>query len=227
MLYYGEDHWIFSTDGDTLAGLYLAELTQGMYLDGDDSFPGRQSAIRAGQIKTALEPASLDRQSQKLFYAAARAAGESRSPVMVHVEKGAYPIALADFLQKEGLTPERLIFCHLDRAVGDLGVHKELCRRGSCLEYDTIGRPKYHDDAREADIVLEMVFAGFENRLLMSLDTTRARLASYGGSPGLCYIIEEFIPLLKSRGLTERQIGLFFVENPARAFFRGISPILK
>jgi phosphotriesterase-related protein len=222
MLYYAEDHWIFGIDGDTLAGLYLTELSEGMYLDGDNSFPRRQSAIRAGQIKTALEAGPLDRQSQKLFYAAARAAGEARSPVMVHVEKDAGPIELADLLQKEGLPPEQLIFCHLDRALEDLGIHRELCRRGIYLEYDTIGRPKYHDDHREADMILEMVSAGFESRLLMSLDTTRSRLASYGGSPGLCHIIENFIPLLKSRGLTEEQIRLFFVENPARAFVRGI-----
>ena len=54
----------------------------------------------------------------------------------------------------------------------------------------------------------------------MSLDTTRARLKSYGGTPGLSYILEEFIPLLIKRGLTEEHIRSFFVENPARVFAR-------
>jgi phosphotriesterase-related protein len=52
----------------------------------------------------------------------------------------------------------------------------------------------------------------------MSLDTTRARLRSYGGIPGLPYIIESFIPLLRRRGITEKQINLFFKENPAGIF---------
>jgi phosphotriesterase-related protein len=65
-----------------------------------------------------------------------------------------------------------------------------------------------------------MTEAGFAGQLLMSLDTTRARLRAYGGSPGLCHILENFIPLLKHRGLGEEQIRMFFVENPARAFAR-------
>jgi phosphotriesterase-related protein len=218
MIYYPEDHLIFKAGADELTGFFLGELNEGMYVEesGEPACAGR-----AGQIKTALEAGAFDRQSRKLFIAAAEAAKESGCAVMVHVERDADPAALADFLLKQGLAPSRLIFCHLDRAIGDLGVHRELCRRGAYLEYDTIGRPKYHGDERETEIVLQLMEAGFAGQLLMSLDTTRARLSSYGGSPGLCHIIESFIPLLKSRGLTEDHIRMFFVDNPARAFARG------
>jgi phosphotriesterase-related protein len=228
MIYYPENHTIFKAGADELTSFFLGELNQGMYVEEEPACAepgfgvpaGGQSAGRAGQIKTALEKGAFDRQSQKLFIAAAEAAKESGCAVMVHVERDADPIALADFLQKEGLAPEQLIFCHLDRAIGDLGVHRELCRRGAYLEYDTIGRPKYHSDEREAEIVLQMTEAGFAGQLLMSLDVTRARLSSYGGSPGLCHLIESFIPLLKSRGLTEDHIRLFFADNPSKAFAR-------
>jgi phosphotriesterase-related protein len=245
MLYYPEDHWIFKADAGELTRFYLAELNEAMYagenigsagpagsipegkpapgefgIPGDKAFPGGQSAGKAGQIKTALEAGTLDRQSQKLFSAAADAARESGCAMMVHVEQDADPAASADYLLKQGLAPSRLIFCHLDRAIGDLGVHKELCRRGAYLEYDTIGRPKYHDDEQEAKIILEMAEAGFAGQLLMSLDTTRARLRAYGGNPGRCHILESFIPLLKNRGFTEEHIRMFFVKNPARVFTR-------
>jgi phosphotriesterase-related protein len=238
MIYYPEDHWIFKAGADELTRFYLTELQAGMCREetlsaprsgsspepgmpaGDGASCGGQNTGRAGQIKTALEEGPLDRQSQKLFAAAAAAARESGCAVMVHVEPEAAPAALADFLQKQGLPSSRLIFCHLDRAVGDLGVHQELFRRGAYLEYDTIGRPKYHSDEREAEIVLEMAEAGFAGQILMSLDTTRARLGAYGGSPGLGHIIEYFIPQLKNRGLGEEYIRMFFVENPANAFAR-------
>jgi phosphotriesterase-related protein len=231
MIYYPEDHLIFKAGADELTRFFLTELNEGMYAEKrlspaefglrDGTFPAGQNTGRAGQIKTALEAGTFDRQSQKRFIAAAAAAGESGCAVMVHVEPEAAPAALADFLLKQGLVPSRLIFCHVDRAVGDLGVHRELCRRGAYLEYDTIGRPKYHSDEREAEIVLEMTEAGFAGQILMSLDTTRARLASYGGSPGLRHILESFIPLLKSRGLPEEHIRMFFVRNPAGAFTRN------
>ncbi|MDR1128878.1 MAG: hypothetical protein LBL20_06160 [Treponema sp.] len=233
MLYYPEDHRIFTAGADELARFFLAELNEGMYME-ESRIPtgfepaagiaaGPRNPGRAGQIKTALEAGAFDRQSQKLFTAAAAAAVESGCAVMVHVERDAVPTALADFLLKEGLAPARLIFCHLDRAVEDLGVHRELCRRGAYLEYDTIGRPKYYSDKREAEIVLELTEAGFSEQILMALDTTRARLGAYGGSPGLCHILESFIPLLKSRGLTEEHIQMFFVKNPAGAFARTVS----
>ena len=59
----------------------------------------------------------------------------------------------------------------------------------------------------------------------MSLDTTRSRLRSYGGVPGLAHILDAFIPLLLRKGLTEAHIKAFFVENPARVFSRYASEI--
>jgi phosphotriesterase-related protein len=63
-----------------------------------------------------------------------------------------------------------------------------------------------------------MLETGYEDKLMMSLDVTRARLASYGGAPGLRYIIDTFIPFLKGRGVSALQIQKAFVDNPARFF---------
>ncbi|MDR2630604.1 MAG: hypothetical protein LBC60_06755, partial [Spirochaetaceae bacterium] len=220
MTYYPPGHWIHTAGADELTRLFIAELREGMYLDGDRVYPQRQGPIRAGQIKTALDTEGLTPRYQKLFAAAAAAARVSGCALMAHIEKGSEPLGLSDYLCKQGLDPNRLIFCHLDRAVADTAVHRELCLRGGNLEYDTIGRLKYHDDEREAAIITEILEAGYEKQLLMSLDTTRARLRSYGGSPGLSYILENFIPLLRRRGVSEAQIGAFFWQNPARVFAR-------
>jgi phosphotriesterase-related protein len=218
MTYYPKDHWIHTASADQLTRLFIAELQEGMYLDGDSAYPQRQGTIRAGQIKTALDREGLSPSYQKLFAAAVSAAVVSGRALMVHIEKGSDPLGLSGYLFKRGLAPDRLIFCHLDRAIMDTAVHRELCRRGISLEYDTIGRPKYHDDQREVELITEILEAGYEKQLLMSLDTTRARLRSYGGSPGLAYILENFIPLLLRCGVSEAQAGVFFRENPARVF---------
>jgi phosphotriesterase-related protein len=215
--FYPEDHWLHSAGEEDLTCLFIAELNQGMYLNGDTAFPSRQGSAQAGQIKTALDTEGMSPRYQKLFAAAAEAAMAAGCALMAHIEKDADPRRLADFLLKRGLSPNRTIFCHLDRAITDVRIHREICEQGIYLEYDTIGRPKYHDDEKEAAIVLELVEAGYEKQLLMSLDTTRARLASYGGAPGLTHILDAFIPLLLRRGLTENHIRGFFVENPARA----------
>jgi phosphotriesterase-related protein len=218
--YYPEDHWLHSAGEDELTRLFISELNQGMYMDGDIAFPLRQGDAKAGQIKAALDTEGLSLRYQKLFISAMEAAKIADCALMVHIERDSDPRQLANFIFKQGLSQDRVIFCHLDRAITDIRVHKEICELGIYLEYDTIGRPKYHDDEKEATIILELLEAGYENQILMSLDTTRARLASYGGVPGLVYILDEFIPLLLRKGITVTQIRSFFIENPALVFAR-------
>ena len=221
MQFYPEGHWIYSAGADQITRLYLAELGEGMFLDGDGAkIPVRHIEARAGLIKSALDAGEFTSQYQKLFTAALEAAKISGAALMVHIEKGSDPEALAVFLEKQGLDPHRIVFCHLDRAVANTAVHRAICARSISLEFDTIGRPKYHDDRTEIGIILPLLEAGYENRLLMSLDTTRARLKSYGGTPGLTYILEQFIPLMRGSGITEEQIDLFFRKNPARLLCR-------
>ena len=218
--YYPEEHWVFSAFEEDITKLFTAELEQGMYFDGDTAFPLRQSGIRAGQIKTALDSEGLSPPYRKLFRAAADAAKKTGSPLMTHIENGSNPVELADFLEKEGVSPSRMIFCHMDRAIPDAAIHRELCSRGIYLEYDTICRSKYHDDEHELALIAGLLGVGYGDRLLMSLDTTRPRLKSYGGNPGLSYIIKEFIPFLRKNGISEVDIRRFFVENPARIFLK-------
>jgi phosphotriesterase-related protein len=215
--FYPAGHWIFSMAEGEIEQIFVDELADGMYVSCDSSAPLKKTGIRAGQIKTALD-GELSALCKKLFSAAARAAKITDRALMIHVERGSNPLELAGFLDGFGVNPERVVFCHMDRATDDIAVHREICSRGSSLEYDTICRPKYHDDGREAEIIASMLDAGFEDSLLMSLDVTRARLASYGGAPGLCYIIDKFMPFLRDRGVSEGQIRKAFVDNPARVF---------
>ena len=62
-----------------------------------------------------------------------------------------------------------------------------------------------------------MIEWGFEDKILLGIDTTRARLKSYGGSIGLGYIKERFIPLLLQYGVTRKIIDKFTTINPAKA----------
>jgi phosphotriesterase-related protein len=219
MTFYPVGHWIFSGSAGSLADLFIRELEEGMYADGDDEAPSRRLAVRASQIKTALD-GEIDGEVSRLFHAAADANKETGAPLMVHVEKNSDPIALANLLERWGVDAETMIFCHMDRMIPDLKIHRELCARGVHLEYDTIARPRYHSDDHEADITMEMIESGCEGRLLMGLDVTRERMRSYGGVPGLDHILRGFIPLLLSKGVSEDTVRAIFVDNPASVFSR-------
>lgn len=207
VIFYPENHWIFLYDTAKLAEIFLHELEVGLYRDCDCAAPYKYMDAKAGIIKCALDTCGLNFQYKKLFDAAIHAAVKTSAPMMIHIEKGSDPVMLANYLKEKNVNLNKVIFCHMDRACSDLNIHQELCRMGIYLEYDTIGRFKYHTDDHEAEIFLNLIQAGYEDRLLFSLDTTRDRLKSYHPEGiGLTYILRTFIPVLKDHGLTEEQL---------------------
>ena len=207
---------------DQLADIFTSEITTGMFAETSYTETAiaethARTGIRAGQIKTALER-EFTETHKKLFSAAAAASVNTGVPVMIHVDKDADPLALLNFLVEKGVKPNKLIFCHIDRFFSDITVHREIAETGAYLEYDTIARPKYHSEEKETSLILEIFDSGFEDNIMMSLDTTRDRLESYGGDPGLCYLLKTYIPELKKRGVSDSILKKVFVANPAEAY---------
>lgn len=218
LIFYPENHWIFSWNKDQLAQLYIQELTEGMFMPCDSNEPHSQTDILAGQIKTALDREGLTPRYRTLLAAAVQAQKATGSALMVHTETGADARELADYLDALGADLSHTVFCHMDRTEADLSVHTEICRRGIAMEYDTIARKKYHDNHREVEIVRALLDSGFQSQLLMALDVTRARLIRYGGQVGLCYILNEFLGYCKSQGISDAALQDIFYNNPSKYF---------
>ena len=217
LVYYGKDNPFLDFGEDAFAGLFTEEIQKGMYADCFYTGEPEPTNIRAGQIKAALEREFKD-VHKRLFSGAASASRETGVPVMIHVDKDADPLMLLDFFAGAGVSADRQIYCHIDRAIEDLSIHKEIARAGAYIEYDTIARPKYHGNDVENKIILEMLDAGHEDVLLFSLDMTRERLKGYGGTPGLDYILREYIPELKALGVGDTTMHKIFIANPAAVY---------
>ncbi|NLE66899.1 MAG: hypothetical protein GX608_05690 [Lentisphaerae bacterium] len=204
--FYEEGAYIFRSDESQIAGLFISEFENGMISSQKDG--GKPLDARAGMIKTAIDTGGIfaDGTYAKLFSAAAEAAARTGMPVMCHIEQNADALHVVDFFEKRGIEPGRLLICHLDRARYDFAYHKEVLDTGVYLEYDTINRPKYISNREELSLIAAMLEAGYEDRILLSLDTTNARLRAYGADMGLDYIIKEFVPLLKAAGAGDGQI---------------------
>lgn len=213
--FYPSEHWLHSQSESQLEELFCQELTQGMYENADITLAGPTVGQRAGLIKTACEGESLSPFHRKAFTAAAKASQLCGVPIMIHVEPGSNPLALFSFLTGLGVLPDRLIFCHLDRAIPEESVAHQLCREGAYVEYDTIGRWKYHSDETEIALIQRLLDLGYQDRLLLSLDTTNQRMLAYGGSVGLTYLIKQFLPALLRAGVSEDILRIITQVNPA------------
>lgn len=213
-MFYPDGHWAFSLDSDALASIFVHELLEGMYLDDDLEQKQILDGSKAGLIKIALDSEN-ESIYENLLAAALDSCYITGAPILVHTDRGSNPLPLLDVARERDIPMDKIAVCHLDRTCEDLEIHEEVAKRGAFLEYDTIGRYKYHDDAHELNIISHMIDQGYSSQLLLSLDTTRARLISYGGQPGLSYLLTGFIPMLASR-ISSDLIDEITKTNPAR-----------
>ncbi len=211
-MFYPADSLIRAESEEALYERFLGELTLGCR----DERGGEP--VRAGAVKAALSAEGCVGRLAVQLRAAARAAAEAEAPLLLHTEKGAGALEALALCQECGLAPSRVLVCHVDRQAEDFAPHEAIAKAGAWLEYDTIGRFKYHDDESEFRLIRHMTQLGFGKQLLLSLDTTRERLHSYGGTLGLTYLLETFLPLLQADGLSRTDIEMMTLGNPLRAF---------
>lgn len=217
--FYPENHWIHTKDSAQLSELFIKELTEGLFADGENGWPSEQLTARAGLIKTAADMQGTAGRYLDLFQAAAKAAVATGSPVMSHTELGYHAIEQIALYERLKVPAEQLIICHLDRKVENADYMLLVASTGVFLELDTIGRFHYHSDEEEVELILRLLDAGYEDQILLSLDTTRKRMKFYdGGSFGMDHLLAHFIPMLKDAGVTEDIIQKMLVKNPAKAF---------
>jgi len=213
-IYYYEGGFPFDQSADNITSLFIQELTEGM-LDND----GTRLNACAGIIKTAVDSKGIkaDKTYEKLFESAAYASSKTGAPILVHMEKGADPFEIISFFESYGIKPHHIILCHMERTHYNAGLHREVLSAGVYLCYDSINRLKYLSSDEETKLIISMLEAGFGKQLLLSLDTTRARLSSYGSEMGLDYIHKVFIPELRRLGVTADDIKLMISDNAAKA----------
>ena len=211
--FYEADHWIHSESKEALQARFCAELNEGVACDGE-------GVIFPGAVKSAIGNEGPVGRLEICLRAAAAAAAKADVPLVMHTEKGVGARKAIEICMEEGMRPERIAVCHVDRQASDFGPHDSIAATGVFMEYDTIARYKYHDDESERALIAHMIEAGYGDKILIALDTTATRLKSYGdpAAPGLDFILRDFIPALRAMGLGEETITEITVKNPVRIF---------
>ena len=197
-----------------LVDRFSREITQGM-LECEEA--------KAGVVKAAWDDGGLESYvNQKLFSAVAATAAQTAAPVLIHTEKDTDVFQMLRLFESYGVAPDRVLICHLDRTIPDPGLHQEVMAAGCFLCYDSVNRLKYVSHAQELALIGKMCEAGFDGKIVLSLDTTAARLRSYGATNmGLDYLLKDYKNMLKSAGIAEESIGKMYQTNAAQILCIG------
>jgi phosphotriesterase-related protein len=192
--------------------------------------------VRAGVIGEVGASGEIRPEEEKVIRGGARAARRTGAALSIHppfhrdeeAPTSKRALWCLDIAEEEGLSPDRIVLCHRDQSKwleSDLRYQKEIADRGAYVEFDLFGHPEaYHeivDDAQPSDLdrvryVEKMVEAGYADRLLLSHDVfVKTVLRMYGGN-GYAHLLENIVPLLRTRGVDDATIRTLLTENPKR-----------
>jgi len=216
-MYYAPGHWYDRVDGmferaeeDLLGEIFVTEIEVGM------SDSGQASSAKAGVIKIAGSLHNLTHLEKRIFRAAGYAHRLTGCPILTHTEQGTAAMEQVRILQDAGVDLSHVILSHLDR-IGDLDYHREVLSTGVRLEYDSAFR--WGAKPNQTQALILALAPEFPDQIVIGMDAARSSYwRSYGGKPGLSYLVETFVPSLIDAGLSANLVRKILVDNPASAY---------
>ena len=202
---------------EEIGGLMVKELTEGV--DG----------IRAGYIGEIGISEIFDDKERRVLRAAAVAQKQTGVAIQVHINPWTTNgLEAADILLSEGVDPKRISISHIDvenREEYILG----LLQKGVYVEFDNFGKEYYirrevrnsgyglfvHDTDR-VRLLKKMIDDGYLSQILLSCDVCLKNLLHTYGGWGYDHLLTNIVPMMEDEGITDEQIHMLLVENPAR-----------
>jgi phosphotriesterase-related protein len=205
---YKEPHlpaYAFQLSAEELAATWIQEWREGI---GD-------TGIRPGFIKIAVNPGPLLPIQRKIVRAAALTHLATGLTVASHTGHAVAAQESLDIAEEVGMPLDRYIVVHAD-GIPDLTDHQRLADRGAWLEYDGLGgRPL----AEHLALVEAMLAYGAVDQMLLSHDAGWYHVGEPDGGSvrPFTYLMNEFVPALRARGIGQEVIDRLLIANPARA----------
>ncbi len=200
------DRWVWEKSEDELVKRCVWEVTVG--IDG--------TGIKAGIVKGGTGYNTFNERDRKLLRIAAKVHLETGVPIITHTEAGTMGLEQVEYLASLGVSPNRICLSHLDRNP-DFWLHKRIAETGAYLGYDCPGKIKYGPDELRINVLKKMIETGFGKKILLGNDLGRKSYwRSYGGGPGLDFVLTKFIPRLRDEGISQQAIDDLLIHNPRR-----------
>lgn len=179
------------------------------------------TGIRPGFMKISVDKAPLSERQRKIVEAAAIAHLESGLTVASHTIGGEAAMEELDILQKNGVSPEAFIWIHAQSET-DTSYHATAARMGAWVEFDGLNANWLTPEtvAQHLDCLSFMKKENLLHRTLLSQDAGWYEPGKPGGGKfaPFTYLFDEFVPKLRERFFSKKELRQVMRENPARAF---------
>ncbi|MDA7026781.1 TatD family hydrolase [Bacillus sp. CLL-7-23] len=150
---------------------------------------------------------------KKVFKAVIIAHQATKKPISTHTSLGTLGHEQVDFFKKNQVNLNRVVIGHVD-LTGDIDYILQMLREGVYIAFDTIGKESYMPDHVRAEMLKKIQDKGYIEKVFLSMDITRKSHLKYKGGIGYSYLLDSFIPLLQTYGITRHSIECLLIHNP-------------
>jgi len=215
-MYYPPNHWRYHLSVDELTQLFIKDITEGVDQYDYNCPVIKRTVHKAGMIKLATGDDRITDHQHKIFEAVVNAHLETGVPILTHTNGGKLAMEQVELFLKLGADLDHLVISHVDKQK-DLVFHHDLMQTGVYVEYDSHFRLMAKGDDWVYRL-LESMLPDHSDRIVIGMDMAKNTYwKSYGGKPGLTYLLNEFKQELESRGLDGHYEKLFFI-NPQKLY---------
>ncbi len=215
-IYYPPNHWRYHLSENELTDLFVKDVEEGI----DEYDYGcplvKRTGHKAGLIKLATGDDSITPHQEKIFHAVVNTHLQTGAPILTHTNNGKHALAQVNLFYKLGANLQHVVLSHVDKCK-DLAWHKELMQTGVYVEYDSHFRWKAGEENFTYRL-LQQLLPDYGNRIVLGMDMARnGYWKSYGGKPGLTFLLTTFKNELEKMGLMKYYDQLFF-NNPQQLY---------
>ena len=149
------------------------------------------SHVKPGAVKIGTSLNEITAAERRAIQLSGSVARDFGLPMITHCDKGTMGLEQIKLLEEAGVRPERICLSHVDLPL-DVDYLKRICATGAYVSFDHVGRELGDCDALRIDILAELVRCGFGDRVCLAGDMGKKNyFRSYGGKPGLAYILTD------------------------------------
>ncbi|HEY3755676.1 MAG TPA: hypothetical protein VGL42_05965 [Opitutaceae bacterium] len=219
--YYEPEHWSQTDSEADLETRFVADIINGVDANDYKGPVVSRTPHRAGVIKIATER-QFSARERRVFAAAAAAHRQTGCPILTHTEQGELALEQTMLLKDLGVDLRHVCLSHTDRRP-DVGYHREILSTGISVEYDSAFRWK-PEQGNPTLALLVRLLAEFPNQIMLGMDAARRSYwKSYGGGPGLEFLLGEFSKRMQAEGIGADLLECLFVNTPRRTYcFRTV-----
>ena len=215
-IYYPSNHWRYQLSEDELTDLFIKDVEEGID-EYDYGCPViKRSPFKAGLIKLATGDDPITPHQEKIFHAVVNTHKHTGVPILTHTNSGKHAIEQANLFYKLGANLQHVVLSHVDKCK-DLAYHTALMQTGVYVEYDSHFRSKPGDENFTYKL-LELLLPDYSHRIVLGMDMARNTYwKSYGGKPGLSFLLTTFKNDLQKMDMLKYYEQIFF-DNPQQLY---------